>query len=271
MTSLLPKSDPPVLRLAAQGQEIHYTDPDPLSPGPCVIAIHGYPGSPKDFRYMGPHLEPHLRLIRLALAGQGHTPEDGATTLPGRVAFVRRFMDALGLERCTLLGHSMGGGIAQAVAAEDSRVVSIALVASIGVRKHRGLRWTTPKILPALRSERGWPLLRPGIRQAFTQAGFSPKVSDSAIRNATISALELDFKQIGALPERVKVPALVAWSDDDPLVEPGLSEVLAARLAPGPRLHFEKGGHNLQKLHAAAISEALLSMLGVNPPATPSH
>lgn len=271
MTSLLPKSDPPVLRLRAQAQEVHYTDPDPLSSGPCVIAIHGYPGSPKDFRYMGPHLEPHLRLIRLALAGQGHSPEDGATTLPGRVAFVRRFMDALGLERCTLLGHSMGGGIAQAVAAEDPRVVSIALIASIGVRKHRGLRWTTPKILPALRSERGWPLLRPGIRQAFTGAGFSPRVSDAAMRNALISALELDFKTIGALPEQVQVPTLVAWSDDDALVEAELSQVLAERLPEGPRLHFEKGGHNLQKLHAAAISRALLSMVGVNLAQPPPH
>lgn len=261
MTSLMPKSDPPLLRLQVQDGEILYTDQGPLE-GPTLIAIHGYPGTPKDFRYMGPHLEPHLRLIRLALAGQGHTPEDGGTTLPERVAFVRRFMDGLGLESVSLLGHSMGGGIAQAVAAEDDRVSALALVASVGLRKHKGLKWTSPKVLPALRSDRGWRALRPGIRQAFIGAGFPKSLEDGPLRNALISALELDFNLLNSLPERIGVPTLVAWSDDDALIEPELSREIAARVPKGPRLHFEKGGHNLQKQHAAAISHAILSMLG---------
>lgn len=260
MALLLPKSDPPVLRLQVQGQEIHYTDQGPTS-GPTVVAIHGYPGTPKDFRYMGPHLEPELRLIRLALAGQGHSPPDGGTTLLARVAFVRRFLDGLGLEQVALLGHSMGGGIAQAVAVEEPRVQALALLASVGLRKHKGLKWTSPKVLPALRSELGWRAMRPGIRQAFTGAGFPASVGDEAMRNALISALELDFGYLNTLPERIAVPTLVAWTDDDALVEPELSQEIAARMPPGPRLHFQKGGHNLQKQHAAAISSALLTML----------
>jgi pimeloyl-ACP methyl ester carboxylesterase len=260
MASHLPKTDPPVLQLTVQGQEIHYTDQGPSS-GPTVVAIHGYPGSPKDFRYMGPHLEPKLRLIRLALAGQGHSPPDGGTALVDRVAFVRRFLDGLDLEGVTLLGHSMGGGISQAVAAEEPRVQALALLASVGLRKHKGLRWTSPKVLPALRSELGWRAMRPGIRQAFTGAGFAKTVDDESMRNALISALELDFSYLNTLPERISVPTLVAWTDDDALVEPEISEEIAARMPPGPRLHFSKGGHNLQKQHAAAISDGLLTML----------
>ena len=260
MTSLLPKSDPPVLRLQVQDQEIHYTDQGPSS-GPTVVAIHGYPGTPKDFRYLGPHLEPQLRLIRLALSGQGHSPPDGGTNLAARVAFVRRFFDGLGLKRALLLGHSMGGGIAQAVAVEEPRVEALALLASVGIRKHKGLKWTSPKVLPALRSDIGWRAIRPGIRQAFTGAGFPISTSDEAIRNALISALELDFSYLNTLPERIAVPTLVAWTDDDALVEPEISEELAERLPDGPRLHFPKGGHNLQKRHAAAIGSAILKML----------
>ncbi|MFT5583108.1 MAG: pimeloyl-ACP methyl ester carboxylesterase [Cognaticolwellia sp.] len=260
MALLLHKSDPPVLQLQVQDREIHYTDQGPSS-GPTVLAIHGYPGSPKDFRYMGPHLEPELRLIRLALAGQGHSPEDGGTSLPERVAFVRRFLDGMGLEKVMLLGHSMGGGISQAVAVADERVNALALLASVGLRKHKGLRWTSPKVLPALRSELGWRAMRPGIRQAFTGAGFPTSTGDGPMRNALISALELDFEVLNTLPEQISVPTLVAWTDDDALVEPEISQEIADRLPKGPRLHFEKGGHNLQKQHAAAISSEILAML----------
>ncbi len=260
MPVLLPKSDPPVLQLNLQDQEIHYTDQGPSS-GPTVLAIHGYPGSPKDFRYMGPHLEPELRLIRLALAGQGHSPEDGRTTVPERVAFVRRFLDAMDIKSVMLLGHSMGGGICQAVAAVDERVSALALLASVGLRRHKGLRWTSPKELPALRSELGWLVMRPGVRQAFMRAGFPSSTEDGSIRNGLISALELDFDMLNTLPELISVPTLVAWTDDDALVEPAISQEIADRMPKGPRLHFQKGGHNLQKQHAGAISSEILAML----------
>ena len=260
MALLLPKSDPPVLQLNLQDLEIHYTDQGPSS-GPTVLAIHGYPGSPKDFRYMGPHLEPELRLIRLALAGQGHSPEDGGTTVPERVAFVRRFLDGMDLKSVMLLGHSMGGGISQAVAAVDDRVTALALLASVGLRRHKGLRWTSPKVLPALRSELGWLAMRPGIRQAFMGAGFPNSTGDGPIRNALISALELDFDMLNTLPELISVPTLVAWTDDDALIEPEISREIADRMPKGPRLHFQNGGHNLQKQHARAISSEILAML----------
>ena len=52
--------------------------------------------------------------------------------------------------------------------------------------------------------------------------------------------------------------ALVAWCQDDPLVERQIGEELAQAAPAGPRLVFPTGGHNLQKTHAVELGEVLV-------------
>ena len=88
--------------------------------GPAVLCVHGLPGSYRDFRWLAEPLVGHARLIAVDLPGFGQTP---VQTCPdpspeGRAAFVLEVMDALGLDRPLLVGHSMGGVVALAAVAQ---------------------------------------------------------------------------------------------------------------------------------------------------------
>lgn len=71
------------------------------------------------------------RSLLVDLLGYGFSdkPEDLGYTLEDHAASVVSLLDALALERCVLVGHSMGGSIATLVAAQRPEVVATLIVA----------------------------------------------------------------------------------------------------------------------------------------------
>ena len=56
-----------------------------------------------------------------------------------------------------------------------------------------------------------------------------------------------------------------AWADDDKIVESRVSKILT-KIAPArPRLHFDTGGHNIQKTRATEIAQMLCPWMQENP------
>ncbi len=117
------------------GADVHYRDegnPD----GPVLVMLHGGFGSLHNWEVWVPHLEDRYRLISMDLPAHGLTGRvDGDLyTRAHMVRLVRELLDALGVERFTLAGHSMGGGVALAYALElPEKVESIVLVGAEGV------------------------------------------------------------------------------------------------------------------------------------------
>lgn len=107
MTPDLP-SDPPIRFISLPTGDVAYTN---QGSGLPLVAVHGTPGSSKDFRWLGATLETEIRFIRLDLPGFGSTPLE---TMPKfglhqSAKLVLAFTEALDLKRFVLLGHSMGG------------------------------------------------------------------------------------------------------------------------------------------------------------------
>lgn len=226
-----------------------------------VLAVHGIPGSARDFRWLAPALT-GVRLLRLDLPGFGETPlasEPGAS-LAERGAFVVAAAEALGLERYALLGHSMGGGVVTAAAAQRPGPLSaLLLVASIGLRPHHMFRKVrAPGPVAAML---GLPLvgapLRALVRRAFVSIGFSPQVTGAEVAHTLRCIAGTRFEDQARHVAEVRAPTLVAWADDDAFIEAAIFEELAAALPPGPRLRWPSGGHNLQKSHALELGEAM--------------
>ncbi len=252
-------SDPPLHELETPNGPLYVAD---VGVGPVVLALHGVPGTHRDFRWLASGLEPSLRLVRPDLPGFGATP---LATLPARSAHERAdlvplILDALGIERCVVLGHSLGAAITVAAATRfPDRVAAIALLSSPGPRPHRTFRWSRPQLLSWL-LEGGLTraLFRPLLPHGFALAGFPRSIPHDELVHTLHCFATTDFAGLGREVGGLSVPALVAWADDDPMIEAEIFAELSALAPAGPRLHFPRGGHNVQKTHAVELSEALI-------------
>jgi len=263
----LPTSDPEPRRAELPHGVVTYTDEGPAD-APVLIAVHGIPGSVRDFRYLAPQLLPALRVVRVDLPGFGGSAPvaDAIRTLRGRARVVVALADVLGIDRFTILGHSMGGGTALVVAADHAaRVRGLVLVASLALRLHRGLgapprtfTWVARGLeIPGLRG-----LLLPWVRDGYRKRRF-PGVEEKTAADFAhlLHALSaVDFEVMRAAVRRPLPPTLIAYARDDHMIETAIAEELTAALPDARVLAFDDGGHNIQKTHAVELGAAIRAL-----------
>jgi pimeloyl-ACP methyl ester carboxylesterase len=97
-----------------------------------LVLVHGFTGSKRDFSWRYGELAKLGRIVVPDLRGHGestHTGDAAGYTLEQVAADLVAFFDALGIESCDLLGHSMGGMAALRVAlGAPERVASLVLM-----------------------------------------------------------------------------------------------------------------------------------------------
>lgn len=264
----LPASDP-ALRVAGYGgARLSYTDEGPAE-APAIVALHGIPGSVRDFRYLGGALAARLRLVRLDLPGFGGSDPvpDAVRTLEGRARAVLALADQLGLRRFAVLGHSMGGASAMLTAARaPERISRLVLVNSVGLSLHRGLGlqpWVFRLMSRSLRVPGLRRLLLGRVRQQYRQRRLpgADELDAPALALQLHAISALDFSLLRRALDGLQPRAVVAFSRDDHLVEAHVSEELARALPGALVLDFDQGGHNLQKVQATALAQALCDEL----------
>lgn len=117
-------------RLRVSGGELAYLDE---GDGPPALLLHGFPTSSHLWRDLVPMLAPRFRAIAPDLLGYGDSdkPDDpSALTITRQAGYVRELLDALDLSDPAVIGHDIGGGIAQLLALEGD-LRSLVLVDSI--------------------------------------------------------------------------------------------------------------------------------------------
>jgi pimeloyl-ACP methyl ester carboxylesterase len=118
------------------GIEMAYTSVGP-SDGPVLLLLHGLTNDADSWAEVVADLTermPGLRIVAVDLRGHGQSsrPSDPATfSIPSMAQDVVAFLDALGIDRASIAGHSMGSLIAQDVAlSHPERVDRLVLVSS---------------------------------------------------------------------------------------------------------------------------------------------
>jgi pimeloyl-ACP methyl ester carboxylesterase len=113
----------------SNGLRIHYAESGDAR-GTPVVFVHGWPDSWFSFSRVLPLLPQTLRLIAFDQRGFGESDHPGTGyTIPGFAGDLVALLDALGIERAVLVGHSYGTFVARCAAiAAPERVAALALI-----------------------------------------------------------------------------------------------------------------------------------------------
>lgn len=113
-----------------RGVTLHYVE---QGEGPPVVLVHGLGASTFSFRRNIPELAHQFHVFALDLMGFGYSerPARGDYSLTAHATRLADFIYAVGLDRATVVGHSMGGAVAIRAAVEyPERIARLILVAS---------------------------------------------------------------------------------------------------------------------------------------------
>jgi 2-hydroxymuconate-semialdehyde hydrolase len=119
-------------RAPVEAGEMAYVDE---GAGPAVVLLHGFPSSSHLWRDLVPVLAPRFRAIAPDLLGYGESskPADPAElTITAQAAAVRELLGTLEVEGAAVIGHDIGGGVAQLLAFEGG-VRTLGLIDSISL------------------------------------------------------------------------------------------------------------------------------------------
>jgi pimeloyl-ACP methyl ester carboxylesterase len=237
-----------VQRVAKVGPlTVHY---EIAGEGPAVVLIHGLSGSGRWWAYNVPALARRYQVYNVDLMGFGRS-RGQSLVLREAGAWLTEWLQAVGIVETHLVGHSMGGYIATAVAATAPEAVrrlvlvdALVLPMGPGLVRHaldlaRAVHYMSLRFLPVLVGD----ALRAGPRTMW---------------RATREVLSADLSsRLGA----VQAETLVVWGERDMLLAPELGHELAKRLPKARFVCVEGAGHNPMWDRPQRFNELLLEFL----------
>ncbi len=248
------------------GHQLSYLD---SGTGPVVLFIHGILGSHRSWAQLIDRIDDNHRVIVPDLFGHGESAKPvGDYSLGAHAATMRDLLDRLGIERVTLVGHSLGGGIAMEFRyLFPQRVERLVLVASGGLGREvnpvlrsatlPGAEWVLPLIASGwvraraesagrVMSRAGW---RPGSDISAIWPGFT-SLGDGESRRAflatTRAVVDPGGQTVSAhdyLPDALPIPTLIVWGSRDRMI-PAWHAISAQQSIPQCRVElFQGAGH----------------------------
>jgi pimeloyl-ACP methyl ester carboxylesterase len=199
-----------------------------------MVLIHGLAGSTRWWDASLPGLARSFQVYAVDLPGFGDNRRTEPFTLERAAEQLAAWMDAVEIERASIVGHSMGGYVAADFAARfPERVNRLVLVDAVVRPYEHPLREPVRGVLDTARTlpVRYWRIL----------LGDALRAGPATLHNATRAVLAADLRpRLG----QINAPTLVIWGERDNLVPLEYGKLLAESL-PNARLEVIEGaGHN---------------------------
>lgn len=228
-------------KVVLHGHELSYAD---SGEGPVVLFIHGILGSQQQWSHLVDKLDDDHRVVLPDLFGHGESAKPmGDYSLSSHAATMRDLLDHLDIDRVTLVGHSLGGGIAmQFFYLFPERVERLVLVSSGGLGREVSVALraaTLPGAAQVLSVAASAPVLSQveALGKAATKVGWRPGADISAIwkgfsslgdresRRAflatTRAVIDIGGQSISAhdhLEGSLPIPTLIVWGSKDHMI-----------------------------------------------------
>jgi len=261
--------------------------------GPVVLLIHGITGDSRQWNQVIPQLADRYTVLAPDLLGHGQSAKPrGDYSLGAYAVSLRDLLIVLGHRRATVVGHSLGGGIAMQFSYEYPVFCErLVLVDSggLGPEVHPLLRAATlpgsELLLPLVAHSRlhvvgeaiGLALGRLGLELGHDLAevtrGYA-SLSDAEARRAFLHTLRAVIDYAGQRVDATDrlylaqmIPTLIVWGRRDPLI-PVKHATVAHRGMPGSRLEiFDDAGHFPQLEDPVRFTHVLVDFIESTDPA----
>lgn len=274
MTDQVPRSERPgeVRTVTVHGRSVSYTE---CGSGPVLLLVHGMAGNARNWDDVVELLARDNTVIAPDLPGHGESaPGGGDYSLGGLAAGLRDLLLTLGQERATLVGHSLGGGIAMQFTYQFPEMVErLVLVSSGGLGPEVSVLLRAAALpgsevfisataglgrLAGSTVGRGLAAIgmRPSADVAEVARGYA-SLTDPNRRSAFLATLR---SVVGTRGQRVaaqdrlylaeNLPLLIVWGSRDPIIPVSHAEE-AHEALPGSRLEIFDGVGHLPQIEAS--------------------
>jgi pimeloyl-ACP methyl ester carboxylesterase len=272
----------PVHTVLIHDQRIAYLD---VGTGPSVILIHGFGGSMWQWEHQQHALSKHFRVLTLDLPGAGLSDKPEIYYSPDQMLdFFIGFMDAVKVPQATLVGNSMGAGLAIGMAlAHPTRVAKLVLID--GLPQHVREKLTSPSVKRALETRApswlvsfgNWlfgGLMTESILKEIVHdpALLTPAVIERSNRNRQRPGL---IKPIMAVRENLPLwesgfatrlgeiihPTLVIWGNEDRVFPAAVGEEVHQTIKGSQFIRIPKAGHIPQWERPDLVNQELITFI----------
>jgi pimeloyl-ACP methyl ester carboxylesterase len=238
--------------------------------GQLVVLVHGMAGSAATWDRVFPALAERFAVLALDLPGHGSSakPADGDYSLGSFASVVRDLMMTLGLDGGTVVGQSLGGGVAMQFAYQfPSRCERLVLVGSGGLGRDvspllrvlafPGVEFIYPVIFASVLRDAGRSVLGSLRRIGLRPSAYLDQIwqgyesltepeTRAAFARTLRSVVDVNGQRVSAhdrLPLARDVPTLIVWGANDAII-PRTHAADAAATLPNSRVEiFERVGH----------------------------
>ena len=265
--------------------------------GPVMLLVHGMAGSSATWKHVMPALAEHFTLVAPDLLGHGESAKPrGEYSLGTHANVLRDVLNALGHDRASFVGQSLGGGVVMQMAYQfPERCERLVLVNSGGLGREvnlllRGLTLPAteqvfslvcnPGVRAVAGQVAGW-IRRLGVRG--TPAGEEMWRSYASLADADTrwaffrtlrSVVDAGGQSVSATDRlylAAQMPTLIVWGDRDPFI-PVEHAIATHEAIAGSRLEiFEDVGHYPHCETPARFVEVLIDFMTTTAPACVSE
>ena len=248
--------------IEVDGLQVHYKATGPEG-APALLLLHGFGSSLQAWDDWSVKLEQKYRVIRLDLPGFGLTGASPANDYSEEkdLATLTHFADKLGLEKFSVMGHSMGGKMAWSLAAsQPERVQALVLMAPDGFPETKDIG-TKPYEVTAVMG-----LIKYVFPKYLVRKSIEPAFSDADALNDALVNRYFDMLRApgvrGAILNRsnqtiysdpvprlkaIKAPTLLIWGEQDQMIPSTNAQSYAHVLSNSTTVIVPKLGHLLQE------------------------
>jgi pimeloyl-ACP methyl ester carboxylesterase len=260
--------------------------------GPAILLIHGMAGSSNSWKEALPKLAAHHCVIAPDLLGHGGSAKPmGDYSLGAHASGLRDLLSVVGIDRATVVGQSLGGGIAMQLTYQHPEIAErLVLVSSGGLGREVGMimrllslpgsELVLPVAIPRFIRDRGntvsRALARNGIRSPRAAemwrayAGLAEPANRQAFIKTLRSVVDIGGQSINAhdrLYLAAVLPTLIIWGSADPII-PVAHGIAAHEAMPDSRLEiFDGCGHFPHAEDPDQFARVVLDFLATTEPA----